>query len=79
MMKKKIDANNINTLEDIVLLKLTFEEACLELENIVSLQQSDALSLQENIKYYKVGSLLSKYCQQILNEAKLEIDEISKD
>ena len=79
MTKKKINLDNINALDDLILLKLTFEEAYLELESIVSMQQNDTLSLEENIKYYKVGNLLSKYCQKILNEAKLEIDEISKD
>ena len=79
MTKKKISFDNINTVEDIILLKLTFEEAYIELESIVSSQQSDMLSLEENIKYYKVGNLLAKYCQKILDEAKLQIDEISKD
>ena len=54
---------------------LDFEASLTELESIVSKLENSQLSLQESLQLYKRGELLSKRCNQLLDEAELQIDE----
>ncbi|MBS60975.1 MAG: exodeoxyribonuclease VII small subunit [Anaerolineaceae bacterium] len=54
---------------------LDFEASLTELESIVSKLENNQLSLQESLQLYKRGELLSKRCNQLLDEAELQIDE----
>lgn len=61
-------SNNIST--------LPFEEAMRELEIIVRKLEEGRLPLDEAIKNYERGSLLKSYCENLLKEAKLKVDQI---
>ena len=49
-------------------LKLTYEEAAAELENIVRQMESGSLSLDESVKAYEEGLKLVKFCEKELNK-----------
>jgi len=58
--------------------EMSFEQALKRLEEIVnSLESGRDVSLDEMIAAYSEGLQLSKLCQQKLNEAELQIKEIS--
>lgn len=47
-----------------------FEELLQELQEIVSSLESGKLSLEDSVKYYKLGMELSLECQKRLDDAK---------
>lgn len=53
--------------------ELTFEEAIENLEKIVGELETGKLSLDESVKKFEEGMKLSKYCNEILNNAEKEI------
>jgi len=53
--------------------ELTFEEAIDNLEKIVSELETGKLSLDESVKKFESGMKLSKYCNEVLNNAEKEI------
>lgn len=56
--------------------KLSFEEAFMELETIVSKLESENLSLEESLAYYERGQALSQYCAGLLEKAELRLQEV---
>ena len=53
--------------------KLTFEAASARAEELASLLESGTLSLEESLRCYEEGIALVKYCENLLEEAKLRI------
>jgi len=58
--------------------KKSFEMAFKELEEISKNFETNNLSLDEMVSLFKKRSKLSKYCMDKLNNAKLEIEKITK-
>lgn len=58
--------------------QMSFEEALLELEKIVTKLESGKESLENAINEYEYGNALREYCEKKLKEAKLKIDKIVK-
>ncbi len=56
-----------------VKLPVSFEEALEELERIVQSMEDDVLSLEESLKAYERGVLLTKVCQEKLDAANQQI------
>ncbi len=56
-----------------------FEAALSELENIVKKLSSGELPLEESIKLFERGVVLSKYCNKKLEEAESKINILLKD
>jgi len=56
---------------------LTFEEALLELEQIVSQLENKRLSLDESLALFERGQTLSNHCSQILEEAELKVTHLT--
>lgn len=54
-------------------LPVSFEEALEELEQIVQSMEDDVLSLEESLKAYERGVLLTKVCQEKLDAANQQI------
>lgn len=54
-------------------LPASFEEALEELEQIVQSMEDDMLSLEESLKAYERGVLLTKVCQEKLDAANQQI------
>ena len=57
--------------------KMSFEEALVELEEIVGSLEQGANKLDEAIGAYERGTLLKKHCETKLREAKARIEKIS--
>jgi exodeoxyribonuclease VII small subunit len=56
---------------------LTFEQAFDELETTVqSLEQGD-LTLQESIALYERGMHLAQHCQEVLDSAELQVQQLT--
>ncbi len=55
-----------------------FETALKELEAIVERMESSGLSLEEMLKDYERGMVLSGVCQQSLDEAELRVEKLTK-
>jgi exodeoxyribonuclease VII small subunit len=59
--------------------KLTYEEGIKELEGIVQKLESNDLTLEQSLNYFKRGVELYKYLYEILNKVEGEIEVILKD
>ena len=58
------------------IIKLSFEKALAELEEIVDNLENGSIDLEKSIEFYTRGSHLKAHCQQKLNDAVLKLDEI---
>lgn len=58
---------------------LSFEQALVELEKIVSSLESGQAPLADSITAYERGMVLKKQCEQKLNEAQEKIEKITID
>jgi exodeoxyribonuclease VII small subunit len=57
-------------------LKLSFEEAYKQLQELVKKMESGALPLADSVAAYETGMKLKSYCEQMLKEAELKIEEL---
>ncbi len=55
---------------------LNFEDALRELEQIVRKLEDGRAPLEEAVQAYKQGALLKSHCDQLLDSARLKIQEI---
>jgi exodeoxyribonuclease VII small subunit len=55
---------------------LSFEEALIELEDIVKKLEGGNLPLESAIELYSRGNFLKSYCEKKLSEAKLKVEQI---
>ena len=58
------------------IIKLSFEKALAELEDIVNKLENGSIDLEKSIEFYTRGSHLKAHCQQKLNDAVLKLEEI---
>ena len=80
LSKSNKDTNNkhVDTLKKDI-LKLSYEETILELENILIEVQDENISLEKiQINYIK-GHLLLKHCEELLEFVEQEINEIDSE
>ena len=52
---------------------INFEKTFTELEELVKKMEGGHLSLEESLKYFERGILLTKNCQQALNKAEQKV------
>ena len=52
---------------------INFEKTFMELEKLVDQMEQGDLSLEESLKYFERGMLLTKKCQQALGEAEQKV------
>ncbi len=67
-MSKEMDAG---------LAGLTYEQAFKELEEIVASLETNQQSLEESMKFYERGQILSKHCAGLLEKAELKIQQLT--
>jgi exodeoxyribonuclease VII small subunit len=79
MAKKAFDFEKVQSIADLKEAEVSFESAYSKIENIVEMQEKGTLNLEDSIKFYKIGKILTQYCQEILNEAKEDIEKISNE
>ena len=53
--------------------QLSYEEALRELEEILTVLENDAQSLEESMRLFERGKDLLKHCQKLLNQAELRV------
>ena len=58
------------------IIKLSFEKALAELEEIVENLENGSIDLEKSIEFYTRGSHLKAHCQQKLNDAVFKLEEI---
>ena len=58
------------------IIKLSFEKALAELEEIVDNLENGSIDLEKSIAFYTRGSHLIAHCQQKLDDAVLKLEEI---
>ena len=56
---------------------LSYEQAFKELEEIVALLETNQQSLEESMKLYERGQILSKHCAGLLEKAELKIQQLT--
>ena len=54
-------------------ITINFEKTFTELEDLVKKMEGGDLSLEESLKYFERGILLTKDCQQALNKAEQKV------
>jgi exodeoxyribonuclease VII small subunit len=59
--------------------KLSFEEAFAELETIVAALEAGDRPLDESMKLFERGQILTKHCAGLLDRADLKIKQLSGD
>ena len=57
--------------------ELTYEEAMTRLEKIVSMLETDTLSLDDSLKLFEEGTKLARFCNKTLDEAELQITKLN--
>jgi len=57
--------------------KLTYEEAYVELEEIVSTLESGEKPLEEALALFERGQLLTRRCVELLDKAELKVRKLS--
>lgn len=67
---------NINLLTDEAIHQLSFEDALHALEEAVQMLEDGKLPLDEAVKIFEQGNKLRHYCEQKLNEAKLNVEKV---
>ncbi len=58
--------------------KMNFEDAVKKLEQLVLKLEKGEMTLDETIACYDEATKLSGYCEALLNNAKLRIEELKK-
>ncbi len=56
--------------------KMTFEEALVALEQVVSQLEGGQVPLEQSIALYERGDALKKHCEAKLGEAELKVEKI---
>ncbi|MBO4626331.1 MAG: exodeoxyribonuclease VII small subunit [Alphaproteobacteria bacterium] len=56
--------------------KLSFEEAYKQLTDLVKKMESGEMPLDQSVAAYEQGIKLKAYCEQMLKEAELKIEEL---
>lgn len=56
----------------------SFEEALRELESIVSQLENEDITLEDSVKLYEKGVELSRFCNDILEQAELRIEQVNE-
>ena len=59
-------------------MKMTYEQATKRLEEIVTKLEEGSIPLEESMKLYEEGVILSEFCMTKLNEAKQKIIDINE-
>lgn len=59
-------------------MSMDYEETIKKLEEIVAQLEKGNLSLENSLKLYEEGTLLSKRCRKMLSDAKLKITNINE-
>ena len=59
--------------------ELTFEQALLELEEIVTKLEAGELTLEESLALFERGQLLANRCNVQLDEATLRVEQLTSD
>ena len=54
----------------------SFEEGMQRLQELLALMQNENTSLDQSVKLYAEAAQLIRYCNETLNTAKLQIEEI---
>lgn len=57
---------------------MSYEESLKRLEEIVAKLEDGNLSLEDSLKLYEEGAVLSEKCRKMLSEAKLKIANINE-
>lgn len=56
----------------------SFEQAFDELQEVISKLESGDLTLEESVEVYERGKALSEYCQKLLNDAELKVNQLDE-
>ncbi|MEE0801779.1 MAG: exodeoxyribonuclease VII small subunit [Gemmiger sp.] len=54
----------------------TFEDGLQRLQNVLEQMQDDNTTLDQSVKLYAEAAQLIRFCNDTLNKAKIQIDEI---
>lgn len=64
-------------MKDYDLKKISFEEALIQLENIVRELEGGKIKLDDAVEAYEKATSLKKFCEQKLKDAQLKIEKIN--
>ncbi|MBR1601055.1 MAG: exodeoxyribonuclease VII small subunit [Alphaproteobacteria bacterium] len=64
-------------MKEINLEKLTFEDALIQLENIVRELEAGKIKLDDAVDAYEKATALKKFCEEKLKAAQLKIEKIN--
>ncbi|MEZ4516952.1 MAG: exodeoxyribonuclease VII small subunit [Chloroflexota bacterium] len=62
-----------------VLENLSFEEALVELEATITQLEAGNLTLEASIALFERGQQLTEYCNQLLDNAQLKVEQLTED
>lgn len=57
---------------------LSFEEALIQLERVVVQLEKPDLPLKDSVRYFEQGLRLSRYCNEILEQAELRVEHVKQ-
>ena len=56
--------------------KLTYEQAFIELEQILSRLEGETMSLEDSLLLFERGQFLTRYCADLLEKAQLRMQQL---
>lgn len=68
--------NQENNQAELPLEKLSYEDALAELEQIVTILESDNQSLENSLKLFERGRSLAQHCAGLLDQADVRIHQL---
>ena len=57
--------------------ELTFEEAYKQLADLVKKMENGTLPLEDSVKAFEQASKLKAYCEQLLKQAEIKIEQLN--
>jgi exodeoxyribonuclease VII small subunit len=71
LMEKETDQKSLD------INSLPFEEALLQLQDLVKKMESGTTPLSDSVAAYEMGMKLKAYCEQVLKKAELKIEKMT--
>jgi len=67
----------MSTISPVPLSNLTYEQALIELESIVTALETGQNPLDETVELFQRGQALAAYCAALLDQAELKIQQLA--
>ncbi len=58
------------------ILEMTYEEALKKLEEIVEKMENEEFSLDESLRHFEEGMIITRHCRDLLTKAEFKVEQV---